>query len=591
MLDLLELPNRGPYDPMYADLDEPEDGTVHSQMPPDEKFYEDPDFYDTLGRSLVEQRKVFTAGRSNEEQVDMIHVILEQCPTGPDGISRAWDVALEAAIKNAAAVMQYLVSNKNIHATVAPEQASGLKNEVHIAASNGNLDVLKVLIEGAGADIDGLNDFRTPLSIAALNGEIDTVKWLIDHGADCSKDEETLTMASFGGNLEVFKMLLDLMMKKEPNTSRSQWFDKQMLGNAAAAGSEETLRFVMELGGYGVASENSEDQRAHALEAIPRAFKNDKTNQACVDLAIDCALLRDQDGDFIRSDDSLVFDCLKSAIANCCIRGKPDDLRKMLELVLRCTHVSRESAPFQQLLAKAIRGCYHPKSKACAKELLDDWDASANTNDPEEDHFLPIAPAAISYGDMDYVKYWLDHGADIHRGTGPFANGPTALCWAVKLGHAEAVLLFLEHGGPVDHIADGLEGLTRLCVRSTGELGIISLLPVEQSNGEVTEDSEAQDEDEGDEDEEDADGMDEDDEAEGQGGAASDKSENTSSTDTDTDEDEGDESEYAEEVDEVVIELEEVTKAWLERIQLRRAAADLAQDGTGRPIKEVNDVE
>ena len=45
------------------------------------------------------------------------------------------------------------------------------------------------------------------------------------------------------------------------------------------------------------------------------------------------------------------------------------------------------------------------------------------------------------------------------------------------------------------------------------------------------------------------------------------------------------------EVDEVVIELEEVTKAWLERIQLRRAAADLAQDGTGRPIKEVNDVE
>ncbi|KAK6197183.1 hypothetical protein LQW54_010839 [Pestalotiopsis sp. IQ-011] len=263
MLNLLELPNRGPYEPMYADLDKPEDGMVHSQMPPDEKFYEDPDFYDTLGRSLVEQRKVFTAERSNEQQVDMIHVILEQCPTGPDGISRAWDVALEAAIKNAAAVMQNLVSNKGLHVIVAPEQASGLKHEVYIAASNGNLDVLKVLIEGAGADIDVLNNFRTPFSIAVLNGEIDTVKWLIDHGADCSKDEETLTVASSGGNLEVFKMLLDLM-KKEPNKSRSQWFDKQMLGNTAASGSEETLRFVMELGEYGAASENSEDQRAHA---------------------------------------------------------------------------------------------------------------------------------------------------------------------------------------------------------------------------------------------------------------------------------------------------------------------------------------
>jgi hypothetical protein len=47
MLNLLGLPNRGPYDPMYDDLEEPEDGMVHSQMPPDEKFYEDPDFYNT----------------------------------------------------------------------------------------------------------------------------------------------------------------------------------------------------------------------------------------------------------------------------------------------------------------------------------------------------------------------------------------------------------------------------------------------------------------------------------------------------------------------------------------------------------------
>ncbi|KAK6197184.1 hypothetical protein LQW54_010840 [Pestalotiopsis sp. IQ-011] len=129
-----------------------------------------------------------------------------------------------------------------------------------------------------------------------------------------------------------------------------------------------------------------------------------------------------------------------------------------------------------------------------------------------------------------------------------------------------------------------MEGLLiTLLMASKAELDFAYDRRGESTDGEEIEASGAEDEDEEDEDEEDADEMDEDDEAEGQGSAASDKGDNTTSTDIDTDEDEDGESEYAVEVDKVVIELEEVAKAWLEKIQLRRAAADLAQDGTGRP--------
>ncbi|ETS80956.1 hypothetical protein PFICI_08485 [Pestalotiopsis fici W106-1] len=569
MVGILKLPNRGPYDPMYDDLEEPEDGMVHSQMPPDEKFYEDPDFYDTLGRSLVEQRKVFTVERSAEEQIDMVHAILEQCPTGPSGVSRAWNVCLEAAIKNAATVMEYLVKNQNLHVRNAPEQALDLKVEVHIAASMGNLDVLKILIERAGADINVINNLRTPLSIAALNGEIDTVKWLIEHGADCTEDSETLILSSHGGKVEILNLLLDHVTEKESDKPKTAWFDRQMLGNAASSGSEEMMRFVMELGGYGTATENSEEQREAALEAIPRAFKNDRTNQACVDLAIRSAIPKNGAGDFIRSDNALVFDCLKSAVSNCCIIAKPEDMRHMLELVLQCTKVTKDSAPFSQLLVKAIRGCYHPKSQACAKELLDHWGASANTNDPNEDNCLPLAPAAISFGELDYVRFWLDHGADIHRATGPFSNGPTALSWAVRLGNVEAVLLLLDRGGPIDYIAGGLERQKRLCVRCTGELGVVSLLAAESVKSK----------------EDDWDGEDGADD-----GSVADGVKSIDSG-TNEDDDEDDETDYAPGADEVVIELAQVTQAWLEKIQLRRPVADLAQDGTGRPVKETSNSE
>ncbi|KAK9413195.1 hypothetical protein SUNI508_11971 [Seiridium unicorne] len=283
-------------------------------MPLAQKFYGDPNFYDTLERSLVEQRRVFTVNSSAGEQVNLVRALLQECPSDPEGVSRAWDVCPEAAIKNPAAVMEYLV-----------QQVLHVKN-----ARSGYMGDLG---RGAGADINGIHGFQTPLTAAASAGEVEIVRWLLDHGTGCMKDGFTLGLSSLGGKLDIIKMLLDQAECSVPDKRRPQ-----------------------------LAAENSEEQREHAPDAVPKAMQNDETSQACLDLAVENAPVKDETGRFVRTDKKLVFDCLNSAVASCCIRTKVDDMRKMLGLVMQCTNVFKESELFDGLLREVIRGCYHAKN-------------------------------------------------------------------------------------------------------------------------------------------------------------------------------------------------------------------------------------
>lgn len=120
------LPNLGPYAPEHENLPDPGGGKVLQAFPFDQKYLDDPYWYDTLGRSQVEQRKVFTANRPDLEQVEMVKQILDEFPTDDDGTGREWSVALEAAIKGSASVMQYLAQEKNLHVKNAPKGSEGL---------------------------------------------------------------------------------------------------------------------------------------------------------------------------------------------------------------------------------------------------------------------------------------------------------------------------------------------------------------------------------------------------------------------------------------------------------------------------------
>jgi len=58
---------------------------------------------------------------------------------------------------------------------------------LHVAAANGNLDVVKYLIEEKGTNIDAKDkNGNSPLDLATQNGYLDTVKYLAGKGADIS---------------------------------------------------------------------------------------------------------------------------------------------------------------------------------------------------------------------------------------------------------------------------------------------------------------------------------------------------------------------------------------------------------------------
>lgn len=101
-------------------------------------------------------------------------------------------------------------------ADVREEEAIG-DTPLHAAASNGNVEIARQLIE-AGADVNRRTEIDggdTPLLSAAFSGEPETVRFLLEHGADATmrneiSDRTPLETARYiqrGPDPEVYEML------------------------------------------------------------------------------------------------------------------------------------------------------------------------------------------------------------------------------------------------------------------------------------------------------------------------------------------------------------------------------------------------
>ncbi|WP_406831117.1 ankyrin repeat domain-containing protein [Wolbachia endosymbiont (group A) of Bibio marci] len=73
---------------------------------------------------------------------------------------------------------------------------------LHLAAEEGCTEIVKVLLQAKGIDINAANEFgQTPLHLAAEEGHTEIVKILIENGADpLIKDEHGKTPRDLATN-------------------------------------------------------------------------------------------------------------------------------------------------------------------------------------------------------------------------------------------------------------------------------------------------------------------------------------------------------------------------------------------------------
>ena len=87
--------------------------------------------------------------------------------------------------------------------------------QLRAAASRGDLETVKALLDGGDVDVDAANEFgATPLILACLRGNVEIVSLLLDRGADADRtdtfyERTPLAWASVSGSEAVVSLLFD----------------------------------------------------------------------------------------------------------------------------------------------------------------------------------------------------------------------------------------------------------------------------------------------------------------------------------------------------------------------------------------------
>ena len=146
-----------------------------------------------------------------------------------------------------------LLIEKGADATAEDDDKS---TPLHYAAENGHLEVVRLLIE-KGADATAANVYKsTPLHFGgAENGHLEVVRLLIEKGADATAEEGDKTTplhyAAESGHLEVVRLLIE----KGADATAENYGKKTPLHYAAENGHLEVVRLLIEKGA-GATAEN-----------------------------------------------------------------------------------------------------------------------------------------------------------------------------------------------------------------------------------------------------------------------------------------------------------------------------------------------
>ena len=137
-----------------------------------------------------------------------------------------------------------------LHAPLNPD-ARDAQNDwmgIHLAARNGHLDIVRLLLE-AGADKDAARqNGSTALHTAAWNGHLDVVRFLLEAGADKDAAAQSggtaLHTAAQSGNLDIVRLLLEAGADKDAARKNGS----TALHTAAQFGYLDVLQLLVEAG-------------------------------------------------------------------------------------------------------------------------------------------------------------------------------------------------------------------------------------------------------------------------------------------------------------------------------------------------------
>jgi ankyrin repeat protein len=436
-------------------------GMAVSVEPPTSKhslWLEDYEYYDQLGRDPLQQRRIWGIA-DQKVRVEKVMEVLEQYPKQ----MHRRKILLKAIVRGDEDVVRCLVKTGM---RVCPDLEKARREEekekedemndvdadnvslpdkddtsvapMHVAAVQGHIAILKIMLEH-GVHVDVLDEFgRTPLLAAALSNRPEAMKFLLAHGADATARASGNELAQeYLGKLAACNAL-----------------------EAIARRGDVEMRLLLERGGclalgedeFVVIDENAELREA-LIDAIPDGIHENDLQSLKLLLSLGYPTLRH--GNI--SPDRIPKELHKrfiwgayTAIDN----DQPDKFEFIYDLGLKeHDSMSLDDLPegqhlnLQHLLDDAAAHA----SINCVRLLIEKYGA-----DPNKYRTPPcITPLYFAAGNdkPDLVRYFLEkHNVDIKVGNGKHAEGPTALWVGITHKSLESVALLLQYGGPLNEI-------------------------------------------------------------------------------------------------------------------------------------------
>lgn len=338
---------------------------------------------------------------------------------------------------------------------------------LHIAAFEGQFECVKLLVELAEVKIDALDDMdSTPLLNAAVNGHSEIMRWLLEKGANPNHKREkglnVIECAAKSGNLASLQLILD-----HPTfTDLGQEAYTNLVPFAAHSANPDVLRVIFSKAGFpspprpqGLTKTQLDVVEAELCRAIT-ASSIDSTR-----LMLSYLTPSNADGTFhpfaftSPANHANVFNSTEDSITN-----TPLFTLVWETLFLPFASVNTEATPnhpsYNQELNRRLMSAAGAGALDTLTVLLDRFDADVN----HISHKYRATPLYNATGQhsTDVAKVLLDHGADIHLGSGTYANGPTALHMAVRNGNRAVAILLLQRGGPVEAVVNSTDNLQPL---------------------------------------------------------------------------------------------------------------------------------